>query len=183
MKISSDILLAELKEQTKVLISSAEEFKLQSHAKLNFKNTTESWSILECIAHINLYSNFYLVEFNRCLDFSKNKTVPLFQSGWFGNYSANSMLPTKKKMSKMKTFKHMNPIYSKVNKVVLDDFINEQNDFLLILDKCKKVNLNKTRCKLTIPVITFKLGDALRFYVNHNQRHIVQAKNLLKITI
>lgn len=179
MKVLSDKLIEDLKLQVTELITTAEEFKLLSEDKLNFKNTSESWSILECIAHINLYSNFYLDEFNRCLDLSKNKSVPQFKSGWFGNYTVNSMLPKKGKMSKMKTFKHMNPIYSKVNKDILNDFINQQKEFLLVLDRCGCINLNKTRCKLTIPLVTFKLGDTLRFYVYHNIRHIIQANNVL----
>ena len=76
---------------------------------------------------------------------------------------------------KMKTFKHMNPIRSNLSISTLDKFIQQQTEFIELINQAQKVHLTKTKCSLTIKGFKFRLGDALRFYAFHNIRHIVQA--------
>ena len=37
-------------------------FRQLTNEQLNYKSSPETWSILECIEHLNLYGNFYLPE-------------------------------------------------------------------------------------------------------------------------
>jgi hypothetical protein len=137
------------------------------------------------------------------MDQNKGKSNPsliedyVFKSGFFGNYAANSMLPVQKGIvsisenenprashslqigNKMKTFKDKNPIHSGVDRRVLETFINDQNEFVRLLEKSQNVDLSKTKASLSIPILKFSLGDTFRFIINHEIRHFIQISTIL----
>jgi hypothetical protein len=91
------------------------------------------------------------------------------------------MHPDNKK--KIKTVKTMNPmigLQSKLGRSTIHEFLRHQRALLRILDSAKGADLNQS----TIPVEFFKLikmrlGDALQFVIVHEQRHLIQARNVL----
>lgn len=181
MKIQTEALIVDLANRTEQLICEAMSLKEKSEEQLNYKQHAESWSILECLEHLNLYGRFYLPEIERCIRKGKGKKENVFKSGWLGNYFANSMLP-KEKLNKMKTFKNMNPLNSKLDKRVIDDFISQQQKMLRLLEESRKVSLNKTRTAISISkLIKLKLGDTFRFVIYHNQRHMAQANRIQNV--
>lgn len=180
MKVETELLIEELTILVKEHLKFAENLKNKPEGTLNNRLSNNSWSVLECIEHLNLYGNFYLPEINNRIMESVTTAQPFFKSGWLGNYFANSMLP-KDKLNKMKTFRSMNPIHSKLTQQTLDNFIVQQIQLLELLNQAKKVDLNKVKTSISItPLIKLRLGDTLRIVIYHNKRHIVQAKNILK---
>ncbi len=180
MKIETNQLLQDLAAQVKSHIEYATLLEEQPEKSLNARITPESWSILECIEHLNRYGNFYLPEIEKRIQSSSSKPEAQFKSGLLGNYFAESMLP-KAKLNKMKTFKNMNPIHSKLDKNVLQTFISQQKKLLLLLESAEKVSLNKTKTSISIStLIKLELGDTFRFLIYHNERHIQQAQRVLK---
>jgi hypothetical protein len=156
-------------------------FMTLSEDKLQHKTDTKSWSILECLEHLNLYSQFYNPEIKRRIKNSNTNNSINFKSGFLGNKFALDMLPNDK-MKKMNTFKSKNPISSKLDShKVLSDFITYQEELLDLLEKGKFKNLSKIKTSITLPLLKFKLGDTFRFVIYHNERHIVQAKKMLSI--
>lgn len=207
MKMQASKLTQSLIEEIKTIIQKAQHLETLSNDELNFRPATESWTILECIEHLNRYSDFYLQEIEKRIDAKMDKKKDkftslqdyVFKSGFLGNYSANSMLPVQKTTdsqnekskatanlslkagkveNKMKTFKDKNPIHSGVDKRVLSVFLDDQHEFLRLLEKSKQVNLNKTKVSLTLPLLKFNLGDTFRFVINHQIRHFVQIENI-----
>lgn len=70
MKIKSTELLAELIKNTKELKQVAQK-KLAplSDLELNYKSTPDSWSIAQCLEHLNLYGDFrHIKQAERVLD-------------------------------------------------------------------------------------------------------------------
>ena len=207
MKIEASKITQKLIEEIKTLLQKANQLQQLSNEQLNIRPDSESWTILECIEHLNRYSNFYLQEIEKRIDEkmdkqqNKEKLNPyqdyIFKSGFLGNYAANAMLPVQKGVvtisenqnptgnhflkigNKMKTFKDKNPIHSGVDRKVLDTFIDDQNEFIRLLEKSKNVNLNKTKVSLSIPLLKFNLGDTFRFIINHQVRHFFQIEKLL----
>lgn len=181
MKILSKKLLEELTLQTTNHLSFAESLKLQTIECLNKRLAADSWSVLECLEHLNLYGYFYLPELSKRINATTTQPDVYFKSGWLGNYFAQSMLP-KEKINKMKTFKSMNPIGSTLDFKTIDVFINQQQQLLELLMKADKVSLHKTKTSISISnLIKLKLGDTFRFVSNHNERHVVQAKKVLAL--
>jgi hypothetical protein len=180
MKTQSETLILDLIEKTKQNLNFVELLKQKSETELNWKENPESWSILECLEHLNLYGYFYIPEIEKTISNSKFKSEVVFQSGILGNYFAESMLP-KNKPNRMKTFKDKNPLNSNLDRKVIDEFINQQMKTIDLLNKSKIVSLNKNKVKITLTRwIKLKLGDTFRFTINHNIRHIKQIENIIK---
>lgn len=148
--------------------------------KLQFKSNPKSWSVLECLEHINRYTSFYNEEISKKMKASSLTFTETFKSTYLGEKFSNDMLP-KENMKTMKTFKSKNPNASKLDKnEVLLTFIKLQEELLCHLETGFSKNLDKVKTYTTLPILKFKLGDTFRFVIHHNERHIVQAKKAIK---
>ncbi|MGB0868554.1 MAG: DinB family protein [Flavobacteriales bacterium] len=170
--------LIRLTQNNKAII---ETYSTLSEKQLNWKPNNESWSILECIEHLNRYGSFYIPEIENRIKQAKGKASSVFNSNWLGRYFSKSVAYSSE-LKKMKTFKSMNPIHSTLNASVLQTFITQQDDLINLLNQAKSVNLDKTKTSITISkLIKLKLGDTFRVVIYHNQRHIEQAKRNLEL--
>ena len=177
--LSTDLLL-DLLERTQEIKNKAEGFKTLPLETLNWKASPDSWSILECLEHLNRYGDYYIPEIEKRIVASQHRPAEKFKSSWLGNYFAETMLP-KEKLNKMKTFKSMNPKGSKLDKAVLTKFIAQQQDLINALKLASRADLTKTKTGISISKwIKLRLGDTFRVVIYHNQRHMVQAQRVLK---
>jgi len=178
-------LLDELVKMTKNHKDEAHQFLALSDKGLNYKLDSETWSILECFEHLNRYGRFYIPEINQRIEANTKPNSDIFNTGILGDYFAKSMLPGEK-MKKIKTFKSMNPNQSNLDRSTIDEFIEQQDALLTILEKAKKLNLTKIRTSISISSwIKLRLGDTLRVVIYHNWRHLEQARenmNQLQVT-
>lgn len=181
--MQSEKLIQSLIEQTRQIINEAEKLKNNDLQFLIWKESSVSWSILECLEHLNLYSDFYLPQIKRKIENSNTKAEIEFKSGILGNYFAKSMLP-KEKLNKMKTFKDKNPLNAKLDKSVIDKFVHQQIELLDLLNKSREISFNKVKIETSISsLIKLKLGDTFQFFINHMIRHFHQInriKNAIK---
>lgn len=170
-------LIKDLKSRTEGVIHEIPGFRAMSLEELNHRNSPKSWTILECLEHLNLYGDFYLPEIENRINATQTSKNEAFTSGWLGNYFAVSMLPGENgKMNKMKTFNNMNPIHKLLDVSIIDRFEKQQRHLLALLDKGANVDLGKVKTGISISKwIKLKLGDTFRVVVYHNQRHMVQA--------
>jgi hypothetical protein len=103
----------------------------------------------------------------------------MFSSTWLGNYFTKIMDPSTGK-KKYKAFKDHRPSKMLEAHAVVAKFIGQQEELLYHLDQAKYVDVNEAKVPLSIfKLITFKLGDAFRFIIAHNERHMQQAKRNL----
>lgn len=182
MSISTESLLDELTGLTQSHILKAKELLLFTETELNYRKSNDSWSILECIEHLNRYFKYYNPEIQRRTDNAPVSATGTekFKPGFIGNYFAKSMWP-KQNFSKIKTFPSMNPIGSSLNKQVIQIFIIELERFLNLLKTSQKLNLNRIKTNISISkFITLKLGDTLRVVAYHNERHIQQIERIIE---
>lgn len=182
MKIKAEQLIQDLIELTREHLNYVETLKLKSEKELNKKTSSESWSALECIEHLNRYGHFYLPEIKTRIDKSDTKSETVFNSGFLGNYFANSMMP-KEKLNKMKTFKVMNPLNSHLDKNAIETFSGQLKEMLNLLNESRGISLNKVKTSISISkLIKLKLGDTFRVVIYHNERHLQQVKKVLDQT-
>jgi hypothetical protein len=181
MKIKSEDLILELVETTKQNVNLAVTLKTKSSFELNWKENQTAWSILECLEHLNRYGHFYIPEIDKAINESKNKSELVFKSGFLGDYFAKSMLP-KANLNKMKTFKDKNPLNSNLDRNTIDRFINQQIKILDLLDKAKKISLNKVKTNISVTkLIKLRIGDTFRIVIYHNIRHLKQIETIIKL--
>ncbi|WP_291114249.1 DinB family protein [Flavobacterium sp. UBA6135] len=176
--MESEKLLQILIEQTRQNSNQVEQLKNYDLATLTWKDQPDSWNVLECLEHLNLYGAFYLPQIEHKIKNATSQGEPEFNSSFLGDYFAKSMLP-KSKMVKMKTFKSKNPIRAQLDKKVIDIFLTQQLQLIDLLNKSRNVSLNKVKITTTFPLLTLKLGDTFRFLINHNIRHLHQVDGVL----
>ncbi len=141
-----------------------------------------SWSVAQCLDHLNGYGLFYLPHLERVLRERVPSIVPEFRSGWLGNYFANSMEPdaTGKPKSKMKAVAKHQPSPELDVAAVLKLFLRQQEELLTLIDRARSADLNRRAVPLSIAGwLRLKTGDVLRFLVAHNRRHFAQAQRAL----
>lgn len=179
MVIASEQLIDELTELTGKHIAAVRPLMDLSTETLTWRNANQSWNILECLEHLNLYGNFYLPEIAGQINSSGTQPDARFKSGWLGNYFANSMWP-KEQLNKMKTFKSMNPIHRAIGREVIHIFLEQQTRMLQLLQQARVISLNKVKTRISISkFIKLKLGDTLRIVIYHNERHLHQIEKIL----
>lgn len=178
MKVNAEELISDLTRRVQDQIIEVENFKILPPEELNRRTSPNSWSILECIEHLNLYGDYYLPEIEKRIKNNNTTPDPLFESGVIGDYFAKMMLP-REKLNKMKTFRDKNPLGSKLDKQVLQRFLDQQKKMLELLKASKGVSLNRTKTSLSLTrFLKLKLGDTFRVVIYHNERHIQQAKKV-----
>ncbi|NEM96501.1 DinB family protein [Pontibacter burrus] len=142
---------------------------------LNYKSAPESWSILECLEHLNRYSRYYNPALAKAITkHTSNNSAPGISYSWLGKKSLEMVRPQNGK--KHKTVKHMNPANSQLSTATITEFLEHLQDLENLLRSAKTANLNKK----VIPVEFFKLlkmriGETLEFIVTHQERHLQQA--------
>lgn len=180
MNFDALTLLQDLTDRTHRNIAKANHYQQLSVDKLTARTAPDSWNVLECLEHLNLYGDFYLPAIERSIMTATSPSTPIFKSGVLGNYFAKSMLP-REKTNKMATFKDKNPIGSNLGKEVIVRFVDQQHKLLRMLDQCRTINITKAKTGTSIASwIKLRLGDTLRVVIYHNDRHIVQADHVLE---
>ncbi|MFD2246945.1 DinB family protein [Pontibacter ruber] len=151
------------------------EFASLDLSLLNFKPAPDSWSILECLEHLNRYSRYYNPALAKAIAAnSDGNDMQSITYSWLGKKSLDMVRPQNTK--KHKTVKHMNPNNSTLDRKTIQEFLQHQTELINLLGSAKSANLNKK----AVPVEFFKLlkmriGEALEFVVLHQERHLQQA--------
>jgi hypothetical protein len=182
MKIQQEELLESLKKDVEILLECADFFRNEIDALL-IPPMPEKWSVAQTLEHLNGYGRVYLPIINKAISVSQLKRAAWFNSGFLGNYFTNMMKPKNvfEVKNKMKAFKAHVPDNNLNPGKVLDEFVEQQHQFLLLLEMAKLKDLNAVRVPLSVTkLIKLKLGDTFRFLIAHEQRHFVQARNAIK---
>ena len=176
--MQSEKLIQLLKEQTRQHVTEVEKLQRCDLHTLTWRESDTSWNTLECLQHLNLYSDFYLPEIEKQIIASHTQHDINFKSGLLGGYFAKSMLPNGK-LKKMKTFKSKNPLHKELHITVLDTFIQEQIKLLDLLNQSNHISLNKVKIKTSISsFLKLRLGDTFQFLINHIIRHLRQIERI-----
>ena len=182
MHTKQSLLIGKLRQYIQEMIAQANKFDALSLEELNWKANESSWSILECLEHLNLYGDFYIPEIEqRIIKAPKISGDRAYKGGWLGNYFANTMWPRNGKIKPIKTFNDKDPKNSSLPKSIIQRFLKQQERFLQLLGMAEEVDMMKTKTGITITsLIKLRLGDTFRFVIAHSQRHIHQANTVLE---
>lgn len=176
-------LLEGLSNDVQRTIRIAEELTAHSNETLNRSPEEGRWSILQVLAHLNSYNDYYIPAIKTSMKniVTSGNNTELFKSGVFGNYFTNLMAPGKNGSiaNKMKAPKDHTPISQQNKEQVLKSFIEGQTELLSLLDQAKRLDIGKVKVPISISNwIKLKLGDTFRFLIAHQIRHFVQIDNI-----
>lgn len=180
MKISNEALIQELLEITQKSTRSIKKIRTLPITRLKYKDNQETWSVLECIEHLNLYSDFYLPVIEQAILSNEPSKFPgVFRSGIIGNYFVNLIRVKSGAIKKMSAQKEMNPLNCDLTITTIDRFLKQQQHLESLLMQAKSIDLVKAETPVSITrLLKLRLGDTLRFLVYHIERHVLQAERI-----
>ena len=161
------------------------EFAHLRKEQLDWQPNEKSWSISQCLAHLNAYFRYYIPVFRGKISNTRFKDPQeFFSSSPLGIAVSSSVMLGKVKnvKRKLKSTKEYNPLINTT--LSLDNVIQEYavhvQEFKAVLKESATINLRKTKCPLSLrPVVKLNMGDAFIFTAYHNERHIEQMKRIL----
>lgn len=148
--------------------------------QLNWKPSTERWSIAQCFDHLITTNTGYL-PIMESVRAGKKQTrfverLPVLP-GLAGKLLIKSLDPASTR--KLKAPKSFQPAQSDIGESVIDDFISQQEKVVEGMKSTSHLDLEKII--VTSPAasfITYSLMDAYRIIVVHEKRHLQQAKRV-----
>lgn len=169
---------AELERQINLVTS---QFQNLPEETLSARPAPDSWSIAECLHHLNTYGNYYLPRLEKALANAKKTPVSNPKSSWMGNKFVD-MMDIEKSSKKYKARKIHWPDNTLPPYETLAIHLDQQEQLLKLVRAFTRVNANKK----SIPTSVMKFVklsplDAMRFLVAHNKRHLAQAERVIKI--
>ena len=171
-----------LEGDVRQLILAAEHLQLTDNVKLAYPPEEGKWSVVQVLEHLNMYGRYYLPAIEKAISLNPGNKAAWFNSGRMGDYFTNMMKPKNvfEVKNKMKAPKGYVPAASLQTEGVINEFVDQQNKLLQLLERAREHNLSEIRIPITLSkLIKLKLGDTFRFLVAHEQRHMVQARNAI----
>lgn len=181
IKIAKESLLLSLEASVEAHTAIAiREFQNLDESALLQTSHSGGWSIAQCLDHLNGYGHHYLPEMQKAMQKADSQPESgQFEGSWLGDYFTKMMDPATAK--KMKAFKnHVPPAKLEAHNVVAE-FIQQQEQLMLLLTKARIIDLSSVGVPISISkLIRINLGDTFRFFIMHNERHIRQALRNIK---
>ena len=182
-KFKTEDLLNELTQDVRKIKEAAEFFNAGDKTKMVYSPDQGRWSVVQILEHLNAYNRHYLPYIEKELSVVTNDTNAWFTSGYWGEKFTKSMKPTNvyEIKNKMKTMKKMSFPNSLNVDSVIKEFLAGQEKLLELLERAKGKDLAKIHIPITLTkLIKLRLGDTFRFLIAHEQRHMIQARNMWK---
>ena len=159
------------------------EFGNLSAEELNWKPSSDVWSVTQNMHHLIVINETYYP----VLQAVRNKTYELpwiarfgFMVRFMGRVILNSVQPDRRK--KMKTFPLWQPSASNFGKDIFEQFKNHQEHLKNVISESE--DLVKLGTIISSPAnknIVYSLSTAFDIIVTHEKRHLEQARELLHL--
>ncbi|HKP12776.1 MAG TPA: DinB family protein [Blastocatellia bacterium] len=152
--------------------------------QLNWKPGAEQWSVAQCLDHLVTANTAYFPTFEKVLSGEKKKNT-FWESlpwlpGFWGRQLVKAVAPQSAR--KLKAPKMFRPPSSGVDGDIVRRFIDQQDQVIRYMKATEGLDLER----ITIPspitaLITYSLMDAYRIIINHERRHLLQARRVAEM--
>ena len=154
-----------------------------SPAQMNYKPMSSVWSVAQNIEHLIKVNESYLIALSGVKS-GENKVFFMGKMNWWrklcGRIILKSVEPTRSK--KIKTFPLWQPVMSDSSETIIEDF--QENQGQLIAAAVENKSAIEGGIYIGSPAnqnIVYTVAMALEIIVNHEKRHLQQAKEMLPL--
>lgn len=139
-------------------------------------SATGGWSIVNCFQHLNSYATYYHPKIKeKLLRLPPANDSTSFRNTWLGLYFVRMMKGDATKM-KYKAIKRHIPEATKSPHTSVQDFMEHQEHLLQLMEMAHSKQLVKGSIPTSLSkFLKINIGDAFKFLIVHNQRHLRQA--------
>jgi hypothetical protein len=152
-----------------------------SEAQLNWKPSSDQWSIAQCLEHLAVATKGFDKYFSAALMQAKSKppttNSPVYKPTMMGGWLARHVAPESPR--KLRAPRMFRPADASAIQGSLQMFLDEQQKFVDFVGQCQYIDYNKTRIRSPVtPLVRYSLADAFVITVLHAQRHLAQARRV-----
>ncbi|GAB4014610.1 DinB family protein [Spirosoma migulaei] len=171
----------ELQTRLSAVLATVEtEFSPLTDAQLRWKPAPDSWSILECLQHLNLAERFYIRNIQHKVDklglLQANPADQVLDSDWVGKAMLYAVDPQVKMKIPAPGMVRPRPAADLVPTEVMSQFVELQTLLRTLLDKAVYLDWNQDKVMTLFGNwLKIRLGDAFLMLVAHTERHMKQA--------
>lgn len=156
-----------------------------SDEAFNWKPDAGSWSVGECVVHLNKTSKGYLKNLDAIVALNAPRAEGPFTYGWVTRLFIDGVRPGSRSL---KTFPALRPpetsaTRSDVNKSrALDRYDADTQRFLDVIEAADGLDLTRIKVPTPfLPIVRFNLGGLLEALGLHALRHIQQAERVTRM--
>ena len=150
--------------------------------QLNWHPAEGSWSILDCLQHLNVAVTETLPAFDRSIAEGREKgqfSSGPFRYGWFARMIARSMEPPPRWRMRAPKLIRVALVATRRSAEVLPEFVRVRDQ---LGERVRQANgLDLAHVRLISPVnrlLRVPLGTYFNFILGHDRRHLWQARNV-----
>ena len=149
-----------------------------SPAQFNWKPDASSWSVAECLVHLNTTNAPYVEQMGALLKDGGPRGGPPFRYGMLARLFIASTSPNVR--LKSKTLPAMMPATSQYGKPqVMAEFDRINEAFQQLIDQAEGLDVSKIRMRSPfLKVVRLPVGAFLEALAGHELRHIAQARRV-----
>jgi hypothetical protein len=151
-----------------------------NESQFNWRPDPRTWSIAECLQHLNIVGDRYVHVLEKTLADSRASGLAgqgPFKHGWLANWIlANTEPPPKRKFKAARSF---TPAYGQPLTAVMPTFLHLQGQLALQLEQAAGLDL--ARVKAPVPglgPLRFNLYLSFAWIAAHERRHLWQARQV-----
>lgn len=177
-----DLLQTRLRDQRAQL----EALRTLPLATLTRRPDPKRWSVLEVVEHMNLSSGVYHRRLDACYAEANNglRFAPTFTPGRWGQLATTAMQPGADGRIgwRMRTLFAFEPRTAHTQGLTAIDRCTAMlQGFEGLLERARTRGIEGERITSTLgPILRFKVGDAFRFPIAHQDRHFLQIRRTLE---
>ncbi|MEI7585996.1 DinB family protein [Runella sp.] len=158
-----------------------QKFETLSESQIQWKPAPNQWSVLECLTHLNMVSQYYANQLKFKLEHTpKNGNLPLdFQMSFNGKIMLGFVDPKSARKIPAPSMFKPKPYHLDTPKV-LKRYYTILQDLEEAIQKSNQLDWNTKLQSPFTSLLKFRVGDVLIFTLAHQQRHINQALRVIQ---
>lgn len=161
-------------------------FRPLTDDQLNRRPSPDTWSVGQCLEHLNIIGGLYLPLITRKLKLVQERgTTPAetVKHGFIGRKMTEALrVPPVRRA--LKTPQQYAPSGSRLPRTVVEVFGRQLDELAGLLEQARRVNANAVRIpNPVIPLFWPRLPDVVEMLIVHIQRHVAQAERVLEGTV
>jgi hypothetical protein len=148
--------------------------------RFNWRPDEKSWSVAQCLDHLNVANRAYVVPMREALEKARRKGVerrgPIHPGPLERWFVANLEPPPKRRLPAPKKIV---PAARKGRAEVMEEWRRAQAEVRDLLREAAGLDLNRTRfANPFIPLVRFSVGTGFRVITTHERRHLWQGEKV-----
>ena len=146
--------------------------------QLNWKPSPGEWSIGQCLDHLCVANEVYVVAMERGLPGRPHGVAQEIAPGWFGRWFIRTAIEPSAQSRKGKAPRKIVPA-SNVDGTILDRFLRTNVKAREFVRRAAVYDVNRVRFQNPfVAIIFFTVGTGLEILVRHQRRHLLQAERV-----